>query len=240
MIAIQRPAEPSILKGRGKNLRRALSGAHTRGRRSFSFLSSVYGHASVKSALEQAQHAKCCYCESRLTVVSYGDIEHVRPKSAARQTRAQRATSPGYYWLAYEWANLLLSCRRCNLSKSTIFPLANPAQRATSHRSSLAAEQVLLVDPAVVRSPELHVEFRKEVARGASREGRETIQVCDLNRPALSAARKQRYTVAALLWQVANGGGGQAAKASQRIAAWQADDAEYTSMIRHAVAANFR
>ena len=46
-------------------------------------------------------HGKCAYCESKITVVTYGSIEHFRPKSI-------------YPELTFEWNNLLLSCDICN------------------------------------------------------------------------------------------------------------------------------
>lgn len=74
-------------------------------------------------------HGKCAYCESDVRVNQPGDIDHWRPKSAVRdqngcpvksqtENRKTRAVVSrehlGYYWLAYDWTNLLLSCQSCN------------------------------------------------------------------------------------------------------------------------------
>ena len=89
-----------------------------------SFKFTVYKHATVKTALEQLFHKKCAYCESRYAVVSPPDIEHFRPKSAV--VRNGQLTKPGYYWLAAEWSNLLLSCIDCNRARTHEFEDQDP------------------------------------------------------------------------------------------------------------------
>lgn len=68
-----------------------------------------YRHRQVKEALEAMFHGKCAYCESKITHVSFGHIEHYRPK--------QR-----YPERAFLWCNLLLACDRCNNAKLDRFP----------------------------------------------------------------------------------------------------------------------
>ena len=68
-----------------------------------------YRHRQVKEALEAMFHGKCAYCESKITHVSFGHIEHYRPK--------QR-----YPERAFLWRNLLLACDRCNNAKLDHFP----------------------------------------------------------------------------------------------------------------------
>ncbi len=56
---------------------------------------------------------KCAYCETPTSVVSFGDVEHYRPKSI-------------YWWLAYCYDNFLVACQICNQRfKKDIFPLQN-------------------------------------------------------------------------------------------------------------------
>jgi hypothetical protein len=80
------------------------------GKKKFQFDSKIYGDKTVKQALIDAQHKKCCFCED--LVGEDGDVEHFRPKSAYSQQR--KFQYPGYYWLAYDWNNLYLSCSACN------------------------------------------------------------------------------------------------------------------------------
>ena len=90
------------------------------------FDSGIYGQKSVKDALQKAQHDKCAFCESKITHIAYGDVEHFRPKAGYRQEPKDPLVRPGYYWLAYEWSNLLFCCQLCNQRfKGNHFPLAD-------------------------------------------------------------------------------------------------------------------
>ena len=71
------------------------------GTRAFDFRKSIYGHQTVKAALRDAQHGKCCYCEGRFEAHAPADVEHYRPKRAVRQDENSETLRPGYYWLAY-------------------------------------------------------------------------------------------------------------------------------------------
>ena len=65
-----------------------------------------------------ATHKKCAYCESKVGPTERkGDVEHYRPKSRTRDVNGKlvkimrngvEVNHPGYYWLAYDWNNLLL------------------------------------------------------------------------------------------------------------------------------------
>ncbi|WP_425070725.1 hypothetical protein [Sagittula sp. S175] len=57
--------------------------------------------SKAKAQLLLETHDKCAYCESNVTAVAFGDVEHYRPKSV-------------YWWLAYVYDNYLASCSVCN------------------------------------------------------------------------------------------------------------------------------
>ncbi|KPA17520.1 hypothetical protein MHK_002267 [Candidatus Magnetomorum sp. HK-1] len=158
---------------------------------------------AIKEALSAIYHNKCAYCECNPTVGSYTEIEHYRPKKG------------GYYWLAFEWSNLLLSCTRCNKSKSNKFPLKDESNRLKqppddSDRKAtsdiLLSEQPLLLNPEVTHKNknaqynnekigpiEKHLEFNKNgEVNYLTDEGKETIEVFKLNkRPELVIARRK-------------------------------------------------
>lgn len=73
-----------------------------------------YRQLDIKTSLKNMFEGKCAYCESHLAHVSYGHIEHFKPKSSYPQD-------------CFNWNNLLLGCEICNGTqyKSTHFPLAN-------------------------------------------------------------------------------------------------------------------
>ena len=167
MIRIKRPARaPEVLRTRGvaiaKQHCKEYDGdprAYRNGKKSFAFDHSIYGHKTVKNALKKAQHSKMRFCESKVSHIAHGDVEHFRPKAGYRRRPNGRLIRPGYYWLAYEWSNLLFCCQICNQRfKGNQFPLADEANRATSHHEAIKGEQPLFLDPSV-EDPESVLEF---------------------------------------------------------------------------------
>jgi len=64
---------------------------------------------------------------------------------------------PGYYWLAYDWRNLLPSCAICNQPKSTLFPVVGRHAQAPNEEIN---EKPLLINPISELeddNPELHL-----------------------------------------------------------------------------------
>lgn len=64
-----------------------------------------YNKPDVKNALLAETHGKCAYCESKLRHITYGDIEHISPKSLKPE-------------LTYKWENLTVACDVCNTKKA--------------------------------------------------------------------------------------------------------------------------
>jgi len=78
---------------------------------------------------------KCVYCETPMLDIFPGDVEHYRPKGKVTDEKGNvifkkkndgtfildddgnKILHPGYYWLAYEWTNLMPSCAYCNRPK---------------------------------------------------------------------------------------------------------------------------
>lgn len=81
---------------------------------------------SAKTDLERIFDHKCAYCEGKGDANFHYEVEHYRPKSFTRKKEDNHHKDyKGYYWLAHEWSNFLLACRRCNGKKSERFPLEN-------------------------------------------------------------------------------------------------------------------
>lgn len=152
------------------------------GQTKFEFSDGVYSSPAVKSALHASHNSKCCYCEWKDDKPhTHLHVEHFRPKGYVRQTPKGPEIRPGYYWLAYDWNNLLLSCSFCNSSnKRNLFPLADPAARATSHRDDIALERPELLKPDQ-EDIDAHLDFRREVPFGLTARGRATIAVLGLD-----------------------------------------------------------
>jgi uncharacterized protein (TIGR02646 family) len=192
MIKVLRPVDgPEELKKAGAKWTRIDCAEFDVGPANFRFRDREhYKKQAVKDLLIRIHHWKCCYCEKRFWSRAYLHVEHFRPKSGVRQTRAQKNDElPGYYWLAYRWENLLLSCHDCNSRyKGTLFPLANPTKRARSHNDSIVIEQPLFVDPAS-QNPRLHIRFDGAEPIGITKRGRATIEGIGLDRPELRENR---------------------------------------------------
>lgn len=204
MIGIVKPdTPPAILRKRGRETTvangekyDAAPDEYFDGTTTFDFKSALYAATSVKNALRKAQHDKCAFCESKVTHISYGDVEHFRPKGGYKQENGDELGRPGYYWLAYVWANLFLSCQLCNQRfKKNLFPLRNPADRARSHHDDIKNEKPLFIDPAAI-DPTDHIGFRSEYvyAIDDSELGRTTIKLLKLNREELVEQRREHLS----------------------------------------------
>lgn len=156
-------------------------------------------------------YGKCAYCESDILADQPGDIEHFRPKNEVRDSNNElvliegdngQEPHPGYYWLAYDWHNLLPSCRDCNsitkkktqgrrIGKGNRFPVRR--FRATVP-SEEGREEPLLINP-VLQNPQEHLKLKKNgLFEGLSPEGKASIDIFGLNiRDALIANRRGVY-----------------------------------------------
>lgn len=71
----------------------------------------AYNDKEVRKTLHKMFNGKCAYCESKISAIYSGDIEHFRPKG---RIQGITPSKPAYFWLAAEWDNLLFSCPFCN------------------------------------------------------------------------------------------------------------------------------
>jgi uncharacterized protein (TIGR02646 family) len=256
LIKITKPAQtPGILLSRGVAARRTLCEYYdsvakdTAGDATMpSFDATIYGHDEVKQSLIAAQHGKCAFCERM--IYDDGDVEHFRPKAACCQGSRARMLRPGYYWLAYDWDNLLLSCSACNQrSKRNQFPLVDTSKRARSHHDDISLEQPHFIHPAHV-DPELYVSFDKEVpyAIDDNPSGIVTIRALRLDRKALNVARGRYLNMLIQLRNVlkleaqytGDSEGRQVLDDTKAfLARCQEDDQEFAAMARAAAKADF-
>ena len=248
MIRVVKPnPAPAILRNRGKTTTETNNAAfdvepdaYRDGTRRFRFDNTLYGAKSVKNALIKAQHGKCAFCESKITHIDFGDVEHFRPKGGTRQSDDEPMSLPGYYWLAYVWENLFLACSLCNQRfKKNFFPLADAGTRAQSHHDDVSAEAPLFIDPAR-DAPEELIGFREEIAFPIDDDprGRATIEALGLNRPELSERRLDHHRMLATirnLVQLLPSDSEAALEARAVLEAAVRDDAQYASMARHAL-----
>lgn len=156
-------------------------------------------------------HGKCAYCESYIKSTQDGDVEHFRPKGAVhdadnkviktRDSSGNEQPHRGYYWLAYDWRNLLPSCILCNqlrrsngqaFGKGNRFPVRKT--HAAGPADDLLTEEPLLLHP-VLDDPAAHLTLdpTKGILGGLTDRGKTTIQILGLNREGLISERQQAY-----------------------------------------------
>lgn len=207
MIAIKRPEKPDFMSVAGNkwDLETAMAIEYYLNGAEAEFKYVHYNDPQLKNELKKI-FVKCAYCESQYDHVFDGDVEHFRPKGRVNEKDPQ---SPGYYWLANDWENLLLSCQHCNqrrrhelygdefitpAGKLDQFPLKEGYVHLTNPAQSLALEEEgrLLLNPCLSDDdPESHFEYEEEKAiiKGLSEKGRKSIEVYALRRPFLVSDR---------------------------------------------------
>ena len=116
---------------------------------------------ALRQVFEEASFEKCWYTECKSPGAD-NDIDHFRPKGKVRRDRGH----PGYYWLAFDWKNMRLSCQGANRpriapgarvagGKATHFPLLPTGVRAQGPGDDLALEHPALLDPTEPGDPVL-------------------------------------------------------------------------------------
>ncbi len=206
MIRIQRPEMPEILRRKSAQWTRNLLTANDREQQRRA--EKKYQHRQIKEYLVRMFHGKCAYCESKITHIDYGHIEHYRPKAHFPE-------------LAFEWTNLFLACGICN---------------GTAHKGDQFPESAAggpFVNPCE-DDPQDHFDFHFDtIAKLASVYGRTsrgeiTERILGLNRPELRARRSNFVKKLYVIWHQAQND--PEAEAIFREAL--EDSAEYAAFVR--------
>lgn len=117
-------------------------------------------------ALRELAHGKCVYCESALGVTVDLEIDHYIAKTVRPD-------------LAFEWTNLLPSCRLCNRPKLN-----------HDHGNSLLKPDIEDPEPFFWIHPDTgKLEPHPSLDAAGQHRAEETIRLCDLQRPALCTRR---------------------------------------------------
>jgi len=158
----------------------------------------------IRELLLKIYHNKCAYCEMKDFAP---DVEHYRPKKGITGLTSH----PGYYWLCYEWSNLIPACTFCNSrsGKWNKFPVRKETHRVNqplllpdgkldensckAHNTPLVDEKPFLFHPEVDDPrPAFKFDIKGKIT-GIDQEqrGKKTIQICDLNRDNLKYRRQK-------------------------------------------------
>lgn len=155
-------------------------------------------------------YGKCAYCETKVYSGMHGDVEHFRPKGAVTDQAGEpvmiggavEEEHPGYYWLAYDWTNLLPACQLCNqpstrrslgrlIGKRDYFPVIGGVRAAAPGEE--VNELPLLINPAW-EDPAPHLALDETGVLAAKTErGQACIDVFGLNARDLPNDRAKVY-----------------------------------------------
>ncbi|HRF80351.1 MAG TPA: AAA family ATPase [Flavobacteriales bacterium] len=156
----------------------------------------------VRKKLLLLTHNKCAYCEQLLDAKF--EIENYRPRALEKEEGAE----DHYWWLMFTWQNLMPACSQCNRSKRNLFPIAGQRCGPMATGPALLAEKPLMVSPRT----EVVDRFFEFDAHGMMApapwlpehdrlRARTTIEVLQLNRPALVAVRLEAMVLVGQLCQ---------------------------------------
>lgn len=104
MIKLNKLEEPEVLKINKEEWTSRYLSLYNAGSKIPDSLKYKYREPEIKDTLIRETHDKCAYCESKISQVCYGDVEHIIPKSKKPE-------------LIFEWKNLTLSCEQCNRNR---------------------------------------------------------------------------------------------------------------------------
>ncbi|MEM8994725.1 MAG: AAA family ATPase [Acidobacteriota bacterium] len=204
MIRIRRGAAPEVLRSARLEMLRESWGVFAEGHESIAYragelFAGVFDVLDLGPALLAEGKGVCAYCGAPVDAESL-EVGHIRPRANTVNFSGEHFPRH-YFWLAFEWSNLVPMCRPCSVARGNRFPLVSEADRipvpaspdfdADAMEVAVAAEPALLVDPTR-EDPEEHFTYdlpTGEVAPLTER-GDVTIELFDLNRPELVEARR--------------------------------------------------
>lgn len=143
----------------------------------------------LKKFLHKVFHGKCGYCESKIESLELGTVDRYRPNNGVRDKN--EFNQDLYWWLTFEWDNLIYCCKECNQFKGNYFPIKGI--RALSEIDDYVNEHRLLLNP-YLDEPGNHLNYvYSDLGHidALTDEGNQTIELLRLNRTDLIEGRKK-------------------------------------------------
>lgn len=165
-----------------------------------------YRDKEIKAQIKKETHDKCAYCESKITHVSPGDIEHIIPKSYCKE-------------LIFEWTNLTLSCEQCNRTRKRDY--YNPKEPLINPYIDNPSQHLMALGVFITHRP-------------GDKKGELTEQILELNRKELIERRTERLkSLVNLADKYANENNVQLKEIlKQQLLEEANDDKEYSFVVR--------
>ncbi|WP_077419101.1 AAA family ATPase [Chryseobacterium sp. JV274] len=141
----------------------------------------------LKKYLHEQFHGKCGYCEIRIDFPELGVVDRYRPNDGVRDQN--EFYQDLYWWLAFNWNNLIYCCKECHQYKANYFPI--DGERMKNHKVNQNIEIPLLLNP-YEDNPEEHIKIVDGcLFVGLTLKGEQTISLLRLNRENLLIEREK-------------------------------------------------
>ncbi|HEY6901026.1 MAG TPA: AAA family ATPase, partial [Puia sp.] len=192
-MTINRGLDPSILYSNLVTLARermqAFYQSENRGQKRYDFPFNANIDLELKPVLREVFGRKCGYCEVSISSLEKGFVDRLRPHSGIRD---EKEFYPDlYWWLTFDWYNLIYCCKECFEFKANYFPIEG--KRALKPTDSLRNERPLLLDPCL-DDPAAHFGYTEEgTVIPFTNKGEQTIGLLRLNRNSLVHGRLLAY-----------------------------------------------
>ncbi|HEU0246380.1 MAG TPA: AAA family ATPase [Gaiellaceae bacterium] len=196
---------PSLAPAETRGARAAASRFYNRrpkerSQQTHTFDAGIWSAPDVFDALDELFHGNCAYCETRGDAQAPLAVQHYRPRSGA--LAANGALSPDHYWwLAYDWENLLVSCPTCERMKGQRFPVAAKRAEPRTTGAALSSEQPLLLNPRIDDPTEYLLYLDDGTVVGRGERALTTIDILGLNRAELVSDRIEELRLAHAEWE---------------------------------------
>lgn len=143
----------------------------------------------LKKSLHEVFHGKCGYCEIGINSPELGTVDRYRPNNGVRDENEFHQDL--YWWLTFEWDNLIYCCKQCNQFKGNYFPVKG--RRALNEKDDYENEHRMLLNP-YLDEPGDHLNYLYSDSGhidALTDEGNQTIELLRLNRTNLIEGRRK-------------------------------------------------
>ena len=190
MIKIEKSNEPDFLKSEVVDLAieklDEFYASKNRSQKRYDWPFNKQIDKELKNYLHAAFHGKCGYCETRIAISDQGNVDRYRPNNGVRDQKNYYQDL--YWWVTFEWDNLIYSCKECNQYKANYFPVKGT--RAKDEKDDLKNEHRMLLNP-YEDEPNQHLSYDSHGnIIPLTDEGNQTIELLRLDRTDLINRRQ--------------------------------------------------
>lgn len=193
MIRIQKQKAPDYLNSETVDLAiekmEEFFGSKNRSQKRYDFPFNKEIDKELKEHLHKVFHGKCGYCEIKIDYPELGTVDRYRPNNGVRDKN--EFYQDLYWWLTFEWDNLIYACKECNQYKGNYFPIKG--RRALNEKDDYENEHRMLLNPYLDETDKHlnYIHSNNGHIDALTDEGNQTIELLRLNRTNLLEGRKK-------------------------------------------------